>query len=315
MSDSCDVATVLNGKGREMMRRLVRLDWALKRLLRSKANFCVLEGFLSELLHEDVEILELLESESNRDDEDDKQNRVDLKVKLGGGEIVIIEFQTSSDVFFLQRLLYSTSKVITEHMDSGDDYEEVTKVISVNVLFFDYGEGEDYLYHGTTNFVGVHKGDVLLQKTKSKRWKTGPNLWRIFPEYYLIKAKSFDDVARNTLDEWIYVLKNGDLPEGYSAKGLDEAKTILARMALSEADRVDYDHYMMAKWKRASEDETKFIEGMEKGREEGREHEKFGIAKSLLSKLSDQEIADATGLTVESIASLRAEVEELEPED
>ena len=116
-------------------------------------------------------------------------------------------------------------------------------------------------------------------------------------------------MARNTLDEWIYVLKNGELPEDYSAKGLDEAKTILSRMALSDADRNDYDHYMMAKWKRASEDETKFIEGMEKGLEKGREQEKFDIAKSLLSKLRDQEIADATSLTVEQVASLRAEVE------
>ena len=293
------------------MRRLVRLDWALKRLLRSKANFCVLEGFLSELLHEDVEILELLESESNRKDEDDKQNRVDLKVKLGGGEIVIIEFQASSDVFFLQRLLYSTSKVITEHVRRGEKYTEVSKVISVNVLFFDFGQGEDYIYHGTTNFVGVHKGDVLVQKTKSKRWKTGPNLWRIFPEHYLIKANSFDDVARNTLDEWIYVLKNGELPEGYSAKGLEEAKTILARMALSDADRNDYDHYMMAKWKQASEDETKFIEGMEKGREQ----EKFDLAKNLLPKMSDLEIADVTSLTVEQVSELRAEMEEQEPAD
>ena len=206
MSDCRDVGSVVNGKGRdEDMRRLVRLDWALKRLLRSKANFCVLEGFLSELLHEDVKILELLESESNRKDEDDKQNRVDLKVKLGGGEIVVIEVQASSEPEFLQRLLYSTSTVITEHVHRGDDYIEVTKVISVNVLFFNFGQGDDYLYHGTTNFVGVHKGDVLVQKTKSRKWKTGPDLWLPFPEYYLIKANSFDDVARNTLDEWIYV--------------------------------------------------------------------------------------------------------------
>ena len=312
MRDCRNVGSITNGEGYgEKMRRLVRLDWALKRLLRSKANFCVLEGFLSELLHEDVEILELLESESNREDEDDKQNRVDLKVKLGGGEIVIIEIQASSDVFFLHRLLYSTSKVITEHVDRGDDYEEVTKVISVNVLFFDFGQGEDYLYHGTTNFVGVHKGDVLLQKTKSKKWKTGHNLWRVFPEYYLIKANSFDDVARNTLDEWIYVLKNGELPEGYSAKGLDEAKAILARMALSEADRIDYDHYMMAKWKRASEDETKFIEGMEKGSVE----RALQIAKKLLPKMNNEEIAKDTGLSVEEVAKLRAEVDEQESGD
>ncbi len=38
-------------------RRLISFDWALKRLLRSKANFGILEGFLSELLDDDVRIL------------------------------------------------------------------------------------------------------------------------------------------------------------------------------------------------------------------------------------------------------------------
>nr|VFK19839.1 MAG: PD-(D/E)XK nuclease family transposase [Candidatus Kentron sp. LPFa] len=42
-------------------RRLITFDWALKRLLRSKANYDVLEGFLSELLKEDITIIEILE--------------------------------------------------------------------------------------------------------------------------------------------------------------------------------------------------------------------------------------------------------------
>ena len=48
-------------------RQLISFDWALKRLLRSNANFEILEGFLSELLHDEVCILEVLESESNQE--------------------------------------------------------------------------------------------------------------------------------------------------------------------------------------------------------------------------------------------------------
>ena len=61
-----------------MGRKLVSFDWAIKRLLRSKANFGVLEGFLSELLHIDITILEILDGESNKDRGDDKSNRVDI---------------------------------------------------------------------------------------------------------------------------------------------------------------------------------------------------------------------------------------------
>ena len=62
-------------------RKLISFDWAIKRILRSKANFDILEGFLSELLFEDITILEILESESNQEQKDDKFNRLDIKVK------------------------------------------------------------------------------------------------------------------------------------------------------------------------------------------------------------------------------------------
>ena len=56
----------------------VRFDWAMKRLLRNKANYGVLEGFLSTLFDQKVRINRILESESNRESEYEKSNRVDL---------------------------------------------------------------------------------------------------------------------------------------------------------------------------------------------------------------------------------------------
>ena len=52
--------------------QIIRFDWAMKRLLRNKANFSVLEGLLTTLLGEKIVIQKLLESESNQEDEFDK---------------------------------------------------------------------------------------------------------------------------------------------------------------------------------------------------------------------------------------------------
>ena len=93
----------------------IRFDWAIKRLLRQKANFGVLEGFLSVLLDEKVEIIELLESESNQLAIDDKFNRVDIKAKNSKGEIIIVEVQNTRELTFLERILYGVAKAITEH--------------------------------------------------------------------------------------------------------------------------------------------------------------------------------------------------------
>ncbi len=53
---------------------MISFDWAMKKLLRSKANFEILEGFLSELLKDSIHILEILESEGNKEDRRDKFN-------------------------------------------------------------------------------------------------------------------------------------------------------------------------------------------------------------------------------------------------
>ncbi|KAA6327098.1 hypothetical protein EZS27_023887, partial [termite gut metagenome] len=70
-------------------RPLVSFDWAMKRLLRNKANFEVLEGFLSVLLKRSIKIERILESESNQDTDRDKFNKVDILVEDQNGEMII----------------------------------------------------------------------------------------------------------------------------------------------------------------------------------------------------------------------------------
>ena len=83
-------------------RRLIRFDWAAKHILRDKSNFDILEGFLAALLEKDIKIINLLESESNREDETDKFNRVDLLTVDDKGEYIIIEIQNEREVHYLE---------------------------------------------------------------------------------------------------------------------------------------------------------------------------------------------------------------------
>ena len=75
--------------------RYIRFDWAVKRLLRNKANFGVLEGFLTVLLNEPIRIVEILESEGNQQRENEKFNRVDIKARNSKDEIIIVEVQNT----------------------------------------------------------------------------------------------------------------------------------------------------------------------------------------------------------------------------
>ncbi|MGL6179305.1 MAG: PD-(D/E)XK nuclease family transposase, partial [Tannerellaceae bacterium] len=101
------------------MSNYIRFDWAMKRLLRNKASFVVLEGFLTTLLGEKVKIEKLLESEANKEDELDKFNRVDLLAENSHGELIIVEIQNNRELDYFHRMLYGTSKAITEYIYEG----------------------------------------------------------------------------------------------------------------------------------------------------------------------------------------------------
>ncbi|MCD4745546.1 MAG: Rpn family recombination-promoting nuclease/putative transposase [Bacteroidales bacterium] len=295
-------------------KNLIRFDWAMKRLLRNKANFDVLEGFLSVLLKFDIKIHRILDNESNPITSDDKYNRVDILAENQKGEIFIIEIQNQSELDYFHRMAYGTSKVITEYLTIGQEYKDVKKVYSVNIVYFDLGHGKDYVYYGTNDFYGIHEHDklLLLKNQKIKFDRIEPK--DIFPEYYVIKVNSFNDIAKDTLDEWIYYLKNNEIKDSFKAKGLEKVRMVLKYDNLSEKDKPDYNKYLenlrykasMA-WSIKAEEEIRIQEEAEKkGMEIGIEKEKKKVAYKLILKgFDNQFIMETTGLDEKQIEYLR----------
>ena len=302
----------------------IRFDWAIKRLLRDKANFGILEGLFTVLLGRKVEIVEVLESESNQQTLDDKFNRVDMMVKADDGELFIVEVQLTRDLYFMQRILYGTSKAITEHIRLGESYKNVKKVYSINILYFDLGTGKDFLYHGTTTFKGVFQKDVLEVNKREKEYfdkemaAVGKN---IFPEYYLIRVNQFNEVAKTPIEEWLDFLKNGKIKENTTTPGLKEAEEKLRITTMSEKERKEYFAHVDAimsqndtieTYKKEGRDEGEAIGlakgeaiGLEKGRAEGAQAKAVEMAKILKQNGVDtQTISTASGLSTEEVERL-----------
>ncbi len=270
-------------------RKLISFDWAIKKILRSKANFCVLEGFLSELLFDDITIKEVLESESNKNSREDKFNRLDIKVKNSKDEIIIIEIQYGRELDYMQRMLYGSAKTITEYIKESDSYSEIVKVISINILYFDLGEGDDYIYKGTTSFIGLHNHSRLkLDGYQAKLYKTD-NIEAIYPEYYLIKVNNFNDIAKDSLDQWIYFLKNEDVKDNFKAKGLVEAKAVLDYLKCSDEEKREYEYYKESLHYQASMYESTYVAGKMEGKMEGKLEGKIeGKAEALILVLESR---------------------------
>lgn len=299
----------------------IRFDWAIKRLLRDKANFSVLEGLLTVLFNDKTQIVEILESEGNQQRDNDKFNRVDIKAKNSKGEIIIVEVQNTRELYYLERILYGTAKAITEHISLGDTYQQVKKVYSISILYFDLGKGNDYLYHGQNRFVGVHTHDELLITAKEAGAIVQKLPGEIFPEYYLIRVNEFNQVAKTPLEEWIQYLKTGVINPDTTAPGLPEAREKLRYYDMSQEERHAYDEHINAIMIQNDVLSTAKQEGLEEGRAEGRaegleegraegqaEGEKkkaLDVAYNLKSMgLSVEMIVKATGLSVEEVEQL-----------
>ena len=285
----------------EVNNKYIRFDWAVKRMLRDKANFAVLEGLITVLTGEVVKIEELLESEGNQESASDKFNRVDIKAKNVKGEIIIVEVQLTRQLYFLQRMLYGVSKAITEHIDIGQKYDEVKKVYSINILYFDLGKGSDYLYHGKTVFTGVHTNDLLEVNTKEAKELRMRVPQDIFPEYYIIRVNEFNSVATTPIEEWLDYLKNNRIKDDTSTPGLKEARQKLLYMTMSDKERRAYDEHMDDIMVQNDVLDTAKMEGRAEGRAEGI----MLTAKKLKTMgLSIPDIIKATGLSEEDIMKL-----------
>ena len=291
--------------------KYVRFDWAIKRILRDKTNKEVLEGLITVLLGEPVTIMEILESEGNQDSREDKLNRVDVKAKTLEGEYIIVEVQLTKERDFFQRILFGTAKCITDQISIGQDYSVIKKIYSINILYFDFGCGDDYAYHGVTTFMGMTKeGSVLrFNNEKEERYisettkHTLPD--EVFPEYFLLIVNHFNEVAKTPIEEWMDYLKDAVIRDDTTTPGLQAAREKLAYMSMTDKERRAYEDYMISvhaakdAWDTAI-DEAK-AEGMERGmvtanRENARKMKALGLSSDV--------IAQVTGLTAEEIEEL-----------
>ena len=297
----------------EQKDKYIRFDWAIKRLLRNKANFGVLEGFLTVLLGEKIQIMEILESEGNQQREDDKFNRVDIRARNSKDEIILVEVQNTRELYYLERILYGVAIAITEHIDLGGIYANVKKVYSISILYFDIGQGNDYLYHGQNTFLGVHTGDCLKVTTKEQGAIIRKLPAEIFPEYFLIRVNEFNKVAVTPLEEWIEYLKTGTIRPDTTTPGLEEARQKLIYYNMNKADKLAYDRHLDALMIQNDVLSTAKLEGLEEGRVEGREEgimvgrqeEKIATARNLKSlNIPIAVIVQATGLSIDEIDRL-----------
>jgi predicted transposase/invertase (TIGR01784 family) len=282
-------------------RTLISFDWAIKNLLRSKADYVILEGFLATLLGKEIKIKSLNDAEGDKNSEDSKYNRVDILAEEKDGTLIIIELQFTQEIDYFHRMLFGSSKALVDYLGEGMPYSKIRKVYSINIVYFDLGSGKDYIYHGTTTFKGLHYNDELELTIRQKEEFGKLEIKDIYPEFYILKINQFKNIIKNKIDEWMYYFKNSAIKSNFKAPGLNAADKKLEYSRLSLKDKRRYDKFVDA---RRSNDSTIYTAKKE-GEHIGKAREKINTAKKMKAEnMSIDLISKVTDLPKDKLIQL-----------
>ena len=127
----------------------------------------------------------------------------------------------------------------------------------------------------------------------------------IFPEYFLISIPLFDDVIKQEMDEWLYLMKHSEVKESFKSPYMQKVAERLSILKMTNKERETYDTYLMDSMK----GRDYLISAEEKGKAEGKAEEKIEIARKMLSKGKNiEEIIDITDLSVEEIKEIEVKI-------
>ena len=270
-------------------------DAVFKAYFSNKKNRKNLIFFLKSILNiSDDEFidLELLDTNSLIEQEEDKRTILDLKIKLTN-QTIIVELQIDSMEFMEKRIVYGISKNLSTQLIAGDEYN-LTKVVSI--LIADYKIVKDktknkYHYKFTLN-------------DKETRYTFTDVI-----EIHTLELKKLPKTEDGThLYNWLKIIKSDSLEElNMIAKKHDEFKEAADYLKEISQDEVMREiafkrETFLRDW--AARNKQSFNKGLEQGIEQGL----ILTAKNMLKRGTPIEyILEDTGLDINTIKQLQNE--------
>ncbi|MDR0947559.1 MAG: Rpn family recombination-promoting nuclease/putative transposase [Ruminococcus sp.] len=173
-------------------------------------NEDLLRDFLSLVLDnkpEDYENITILNPEILPEQYNEKFPRLDLILKMQNGEKINIEMQNHDEHDYRQRSVYNQSRLFTRDLKRGDEYDDLTKTICINVLQIPLFESENYkstVYPVIieTNEIVTELWEIIYFETPKLPDKPGTRLEQ-WLKFFTINTEEEMNMARNSADTMI----------------------------------------------------------------------------------------------------------------
>ncbi|UTC67334.1 MULTISPECIES: Rpn family recombination-promoting nuclease/putative transposase [unclassified Treponema] len=272
----------------------LRNDYAFKRIFGTEENKDILQDLLEcilDILPENIAELELLDKEFHKEILTEKLGILDIKLRLKDGTIINIEIQNRWRGDFPERSVYYWSKMYTEGIKQGQDYTNLPKCITINLI----GEGFNKNKR-------LHNKYLILEKDTKEPLLSKFEIHIInLEKAKLLKESNYMNVKTKRLLSWLKFIEtdDGEVRKmlAQNSEMMKKANAVIKVMEMSPRDKWLYESRMKYEHDMASEKREGYTEGVYQT--------KLETAKNLLDLGVTQEvIIQATGLSQGEINNL-----------
>ena len=258
---------------------------------------------LREFNFEEVKDLEIIDPFNLSENIELKESIIDIKAKTKNNETVIIEFQLCGNMDFLKRIFYYISKNVVNEVKEGENYNNVQKIISINLLDFNLKFGDKGKAHRCFKLIDTKDLNISLDLIQI-------HILEVKRFIEIIKNSTKEELKKNRLLSWMKFFTSDNLE--LIEEELKEENQIMSKV-IEEYKKFTSDDKMM----RAYAAREAFLvgqkmmlrrereDGFDEGKLEGIKEGQISMAKSMKTKNMDINlISEITGLTIDEIEKL-----------
>jgi predicted transposase/invertase (TIGR01784 family) len=279
-------------------------DFIFKRIFGDQKNSDILAAFLRAVLsfpENEFHKLTIIDPSLQRETPDGKLGILDVKLETTNGKVIDIEIQILPLPGMKERIIFYTSRMITDQISKGESYNVIKQAISIVI----------------TDYVLINDNNDYHNRYGIVNRKTGEIFSDIFEIDTLELPKLPPCGDGSDLDDWLRFLTSKSEEEfdmlAQKNAPLNKAVAVLKELSLDEQTRL-----LFLNHEKAERDALARIqgaraegraEGEAKGRAEGEANTKTQTAINLLKmKIYEDTIANATGLTHAEIKELQERI-------
>ncbi len=277
-----------------------KIDYAFKQMMNSET---ALRNFLSAVLkvpEKEINEIHYVDTHTLKEYEDDKYVVMDVRISLQNKCEIDIEMQMMNFRSWTDRVVYYSSRMLSEQIKKGQGYVELIKCISISILSFNIFD--------KCNFPKYYSSYHIREDIDHR-------VFNDLFEYHIIELpkiseKNFTELEDDNLLSWARFINSDDKEEmkmlSEKNHGIKAAYDELEALSNDEERRAIYEAREKAIMdynvqNPAAREERARREGKIEGKKEGQKEEKIAIAKKLLDILDIETIAEKTGLSIEQI--------------